>query len=167
MMTGSNARYLCVLAALAIPLAGCGAPPPHARDSAPALARAVLEAVESSDVDALRNLALGEQDFREHVWPELPAARAERKLPFSYVWGDLHQKSETMLRQMLAAHGGRHYELHDIQFLAGTTPYDSYVVHRESELLVRDGMGKERRLRLFGSVLEKDGRFKIFSYVVD
>ena len=42
-------------------------------------------------------LALSEQEFRDHVWPDLPAARPERNLPFSYVWGDLHQKSNISL----------------------------------------------------------------------
>ena len=59
-----------------------------------ALATAVMGAVERRDATALRALALNEQEFRDHVWPELPAARPERNLPFSYVWGDLRQKSE-------------------------------------------------------------------------
>jgi hypothetical protein len=34
-------------------------------------------------------------------------------------------------------------------------------------LVVRDEAGAERRLRLYGSTLERDGRFKVFSFVVD
>ncbi len=56
---------------------------------------------------ALRDLALNEIEFREQVWPELPAARPERNLPFSYVWGDLRQKSDANLERTLARHGGR------------------------------------------------------------
>ncbi len=61
----------------------------------------------------------------------------------------------------------RSTELVGIRFLGETTPYGSYLVHRESELTVKDLDGTQRDIRLFGSVLEKGGRFKVFSYVID
>ncbi|RPI56918.1 MAG: hypothetical protein EHM55_03655 [Acidobacteria bacterium] len=138
---------------------------PNSLDSPEALARAVLQAVERQDVDALSRLALNEQEFREQVWPDLPASRPERNLPFSYVWGDLRQKSETQLKQMLAEYGGKKFELVSIRFRGDATTYASYRVHRESELMVKDPEGRERQVRLFGSVLEKNRRYKVFSYV--
>jgi hypothetical protein len=131
------------------------------------LAAAVLNALERSDIEELRRLAVGEQEFRDHVWPELPAARPERNLPFSYVWGDLHQKSDAALGAIVGSQGGRHYELASVRFLGGTTPYQTYLVHRQTALTVKDSSGEEQQLRLFGSILEKDGQFKVFSYVVD
>ena len=135
--------------------------------SAQALAAAVISAVERRDATALRSLALNEQEFREQVWPELPAARPERNLPFSYVWGDLHQKSEAGLGETLARHGGRHYTLVTVTFVGEPTHYPSYTVYRETVLKVRDERGAENDLRLFGSSLEKDSAWKVFSYVVD
>jgi hypothetical protein len=41
------------------------------------------------------------------------------------------------------------------------------VVHREAALTVRDPAGMEREIRVCGSMLEKDGGWKVFSYVVD
>jgi hypothetical protein len=32
---------------------------------------------------------------------------------------------------------------------------------------VKDAGGNERQMRVFGSVLEKDRRYKVFSYVID
>jgi hypothetical protein len=40
-------------------------------------------------------------------------------------------------------------------------------VQRESELTVKDPSGTERQIRVFGSMIEKGGRYKVFSYVVD
>ena len=79
--------------------------PPLANTSASpeALAAAVLDALARGDRARLDALALTEQEFRDHVWPDLPAARPERNLPFSYVWGDLHQKSNLSLAQTLRA----------------------------------------------------------------
>lgn len=139
----------------------------NAYPSSETLAIAVLDAVERRDAERLRALAVNEQEFRDHVWPDLPAARPERNLPFSYVWGDLRQKSELSLDRTLARHGGRRYSLVSTRFDGDTTRYPSYVVYRETVLRVRDESGAMSELRLFGSSLEKDGTWKVFSYVVD
>jgi hypothetical protein len=147
---------------------GCGGPDlRNTRESPEALARAVLEAVAHEDRDALRRLALDEEEFREQVWPDLPASRPERNLPFGYVWTDLRSKSEGSLAGTLGAHRGREYELISMTFTGETTRYNTFLVHREAELAVRDRGGEVRAVRLFGSVIEKNGRFKVFSYVVD
>lgn len=158
---------ICSLIVSAL-LTACGSRPlPNAHESPQALSRAVLAAIEQRDADALRMLALNKADFIEHVWPELPSARPERNLTAVWVWGDLNQKSNIMLRETLAEHSGRKYTLISVRFLGATTQHMSYRVHRESELSVRDASGTERNLRVFGSVIEKDGRYKVFSYVVD
>jgi hypothetical protein len=147
---------------------GCGTGAiPGSFESPEALARAVLEALEHREEGALRSLALNEQEFRQHVWPDLPASREERNLPFGYVWGDLRTKSQAHLRRTLATHGGRQYALISLKFGAGTTQYASYVVHRDTIVEVRDPQGEVHALQLFGSIIEKDRRFKVFSYVVD
>ena len=144
-----------------------GAPLPNAHESPEALSRAVLAAIETRDADALRSLALNKDEFTEHVWPDLPAARPERNLSSSFVWGDLNRKSNIMLRGTLTAHGGKPYALVSVRFLGETTQYDSYRVHRESELTVKESDGTERQIRVFGSMIEKGGRYKVFSYVID
>ena len=159
-------RFLIALIAL-LSLSCSTSPLPNSHESAEALSRAVLTAIENRDADALRALALNREEFTEHVWPELPAARPERNLSAPFVWGDLNQKSNITLRDTLAAHSGKKYEFRSIRFLGETTRYDSYRVHRESELTVKDAEGNERQVRMFGSVLEKGGRYKIFSYVID
>lgn len=155
------AVVVCVLTA------ACGGRLPDSVESPEALAQAVLDAVERGDEAALRRLALDEQEFREQVWPELPASRPERNLPFSYVWSDLRTKSGLSLDGILREHRGRTYTLERIRFTGGTTQYRTFVVHRESALDVRDSDGRRQTLRLFGSAIEKSGRFKVFSYVID
>jgi uncharacterized protein YceK len=150
-------------------VSGCSSVPPleYTHESAEALARAALRAFEQRDVSRLRQMALSEEEFRRHVWPELPAARPERNLPFSYVWGDLRQKSEGRLRERVVRYGGAPMQFVRLEFEAPATQYASYVVHRDSLLIVRGRDGQEQRVKLFGSVLEKDGAFKIFSFNVD
>ena len=147
--------------------AGCARPLPNSSKSLDVLAHSVLDAVSRRDHTTLRALALNEEEFRRYVWPELPASRPERNTPFSYIWGDLRTKSDADLHEMLAAHGGRTYRLERVTFTGETTQYDSFVVHRDSTLEVRDPDGTRHTLQLFGSVIEKGGRFKVFSYAVD
>jgi hypothetical protein len=146
----------------------CSSVPPLADTSSSpeALAAAVLDGVARSDRARLDAVALTEREFRDHVWPDLPAARPERNLPFSYVWGDLHQKSDMSLAQMLMNHGGKRYQLTRVTF-SGKTNYTNYVVHREATFEVTDSAGALASLRVCGSFIEKDGVWKVFSYVVD
>lgn len=146
----------------------CSSAPPlqHTFPSAEAVASAVLDALARKDEAALAALALNDAEFRAHVWPELPASRPERNLPYSYVWGDLHQKSRIRLSETLARSGGLRYQLRGVTF-GGKTEYPSYIVHRDATMRVRDASGVEQDIRVSGSMIEKDGAWKVFSYVVD
>ncbi len=150
-------------------LAGCNTAPPlaNAHGSPEALASAVLDALARRDRAALERVALSEQEFRDFVWPDLPAARPERNLPFSYVWGDLYQKSQNSLVATFANHAGRRYELVRVRFDGARTRYSRSEVRRDTVVTVRDAEGTERDLRLFGSSVQQAGAWKVFSYVVD
>jgi hypothetical protein len=134
-------------------------------DSPAALAREFLTALEAKDTDRLGTLPLSEQEFRQEVFPELPA---QGKIPADFVWQDLRQKSGNELRSILSYHGGKPYELEQVSFDGATTPYRTFVVHRKPRLRVRERTtGRHKELALFGSVLEYQGRYKLFSYVVN
>lgn len=156
-------------------LAGCGerAPRPagvvlsETKASPEEVAQAVLEALALSDRAALERLALTEAEFSRAVWPELPSSRPERNLTVDYVWGDLHQKSRGYMQMLLNEYGGRRYRLISVEFDGGVTDYETFRVHRDSRLTVEDETGKRGDVRLFGSVLEADGRYKLLSYVID
>ncbi|HXW03678.1 MAG TPA: hypothetical protein VD833_00485 [Vicinamibacterales bacterium] len=150
--------------------AGCRttpAPLAHTFESVDALAESVLDAVARRDADTLQSLALSEAEFRSRIWPELPASRPERNVPFDYAWRDLSQKSGMYLRQTLARYGGQRYHLVRVEFLGTTTAYRSFDVARRTQLVVRDRSGAEQAIRLFGSVLRSGSQHKLFSYVVD
>lgn len=162
-----------VLAAPAFLACGMQAGPPaprelgHTFESAEAAARAVLDAVARQDAARLQQLPLDEHEFRVVVWPELPSSRPEANLPLAYAWQTLRQNSQGHLARLLAEHGGRRYDLTDLRVRGESTHYPGFTVHRKPEIGVRDAAGGTHRLRLFGSLLERHGRWKVFSYVVD
>ena len=161
-------RLVTTVSMLSLGLTGCSSMPQLANTSpsAEALATSVLEAIANGNRARLEALALDEREFRDHVWPDLPAARPERNLPFSYVWGDLREKSDMGLSRTLNAQTGKRYTLQSVTF-AGETAYAHYQVHRDATFHVSDTSGASTELRVCGSMIEKEGVWKVFSYVVD
>jgi hypothetical protein len=163
----------CVVAVLAMLLMvrqmGQAAPSPlgGTYDSVEALADEVLRAMEANDAEALQRVALTADEFRDHVWPSLPSAGPERNVPFDFVWSRLRRNSDAYLRQTLAQYASHDLTLAGVEFSGETSDYGPVRVHRETWLRVRDADGVESTVRFFGSTIEQDGRYKVFSYVVD
>jgi hypothetical protein len=157
-------------AVLTLGAAACGSPPnlEATFESPAAVAQAVVDALERRDRAALERIAVNEAEFRDLVWPRQPAARPERNLPWDYVWGDLATKSRHQLRGRLTSWApGRGLRVVSVAFTGDTTDYDTYRVMRKSLVTLRDAAGEQTTARLFGSIIEQNGRYKIFSYVVD
>ena len=127
----------------------------------------MLDGLAAEDRGRLESLALNGQEFRDVVWPELPSSRPERGLPVSYAWDDLHQKSTNGLRRLLDQWGGRRLTLVDVTYEGETTEYETFRVHRETRLTLRDEAGEELNVHFYGSTLVRQDQFKVFSYVVD
>lgn len=139
----------------------------HGLDSPEAVARAVVQALAAGDARALDGLAVTEAEFRHVVWPKLPTSRPERNMPWDYVWQDLHGKSVAQATARLRGWQDRGFEVVRVEFTGERTDYGTFRVWRKSVLTLKDREGREQRGRLFGSIIEQDGRYKVFSYVVD
>jgi hypothetical protein len=161
---------LRILLACSVIVTGCRRAPilEQTFDSPEAVARAVLKGLDARDVNALNALALTEHEFRRMVWPKLPAAKPGRNLSWDYVWKDLHGKSVMQLQARANEwpRGGDGAVL-KVEFAGETTDYETFRVRRKSVVVVRTADGVESRQRLFGSMIEEAGRYKVFSYVVD
>jgi hypothetical protein len=166
-----RARPSALAAALAafLVVSACSTPlaPSNTRESPQAVARAVVGGLAAKDFEALRALAVNEAEFRELIWPKLPASRPERNVPVSYAWEDLRAKSDAHLRALVNRWQDRGYDVVSVSFTGGASNYGTFLVHRDSLVVLRDQDGQTQSGRLFGSMLEMNGRFKVFSYVVD
>lgn len=134
--------------------------------SADALARRFLAALATSNAEAIKAMRVTKEEFCDLVWPDLPSSRLPN-VTCDWAWDQATLKSASGLAEMFKDHQGKRYEFLSLRFAKGTESYPSYTVHKEARLRVRDEAGAERELRLFGSMLEMDGRFKLFSFVVD
>jgi hypothetical protein len=131
-----------------------------------AVARAVVLALRARDVRRLEGLSVTEGEFRTLVWPRLPAASPGAGVPVDYAWADTSSKSRGYLANVLAEFGGRTLDVEAIRFLGATRDYGTFRIHGKASVRVRDEAGR-REVRLFGSLLESDDGWKVFSYVID
>jgi hypothetical protein len=116
----------------------------------------------------LERLAVTRGEFEALVWPRQPAARPERNIPVDYAWRSLATRSRHQLRSRLGEWSrGPHATVVDVTFAGESTDYGTYRVHRRSVVTLRDAEGRLATTRLFGSVIEQGGRYRVFSYVVD
>ncbi len=99
----------------------------------------------------MRELRITKTEFCQDAWPELPSSRVPN-VTCDWVWSQ---------------HAGKSYELVSVRFLKGVERYPSYKVLKETQLVVKDEGGRQQEVRLFGSMLEMNGQFKLFSFVMD
>ena len=165
-------RHAAALLVSVIAVTAACTPRPPARfantfASKEALARAVAGAIAARDARRLESLAISEAEFRESIWPQLPASRPEVGMPVDYVWADTSTKSRGHLARLLSTYGGRRLEIESVAFGRPTTNYGTFRVHGGTRLTVRTIEGEERTVRLLGSMVEAAGGWKVYSYIVD
>jgi hypothetical protein len=139
----------------------------NAQPSEAALAQAVVDALAAGDRARLGALALTETEFRKYVWPELPASRPAVGMPVDYVWRDTSIKSRSALAGTIEERRGRRPIVTAVTFARAATDYGSFRVHPETRVALRDERGQIESVRLFGSMIEANGEWKIYSYIVD
>ena len=135
--------------------------------NAEALARAYVAALAAKDHEGLSRTLMTRAEFAWLYYPENPIAKPPYELPVGIAWFELEGNSLAGMRRALASYGGRDIALRSLE--CARPP----VVQGDSRLwngcvvalTVEDD--SEERLRLFGSILERDGAFKLASAAND
>ena len=159
---------LCILAAgLSLTTSPRGAAIGRLQNSAASpetLAAQVLAAMVQGNIQALRELALSEEEFRQYVWPELPASNPRTNVPFEFVWNDVAYRSAIWMNRMTKDLCGKQMKLVRVLHRGKTVPYHSHQAWSDMVVVLSDELGREREYPLFGTLIEMDGRFKVYSY---
>ena len=128
-----------------------------------ALVRRFVEALARADTAALGSLLLTRAEFAWLYYPTNPQGLPPYNLPPGLMWDMLSLRSAKGLRRALAEYGGRHL---------GYTGYtcDSGVSRQGQNVVVGPcavhlgAPGGPATLRLFGLLVEREGRYKFVSY---
>jgi hypothetical protein len=165
---GAALRHLLIIAFFSCSVAASAQLPlKNGASSLNNLAGQVLGALHRKDFKTLDALRINEQEYRSCIWPELPISKIEQwKKRYDFVWGDVDTKCVHGLREMIHKYGGRELTFVSLRFAGETSRYTSCIVHQDARITVKDSAGAVQELKLFGSVVECGGRFKIMSYNV-
>jgi hypothetical protein len=129
------------------------------------LGRKALAAIALKDAAALAALRVTEAEYRDILFPKFPEAqRPENTLKVEFHWFLLDSKSKAGIRDAINNYGGKTLTLEGIVVTDGVVDHGTYKIHRKVLLRCRMPNGGTEDLRIFGSIVEMDGQFKVLSY---
>ncbi len=131
--------------------------------AARALVEEVLSALRTSDRAALERLVLTREEFCAALWPHLPPTP---NLTCEWVWAAYVPQNREGLRRVLREHGGRDYTLLRIK-PRRIVSYGPVRVYERVRVIVMDESGRQRTLRLFGSICDLGGVLRLCSFILD
>ena len=138
----------------------------NAAPSAEQLAERVLAELAAGNAEELASLVVTKDEFCSGVYPELRSSKV-RNVTCDFVWEMAMLNHTSGFREVLGKHKGKRYSLVSLRFLAPAERYATFTVHKQPTVTVRDDEGREREYRLFGDVLEAEGQFKLFGFMID
>lgn len=128
------------------------------------LVAAFVKAIERSDSTALGKLAIDRAEFAYLIYPESPYTRPPYAQPPGLVWMTIQNPSFTGARRLLERFGGKRLGVRSVECPLQPERQGVNRLWAGCTLLVSmDGAAPVRR-RLFGTIIERAGRFKFVSY---
>lgn len=107
-------------------------------------------------------LRLSEYEHNNILWPEMPASRPEFNMPIEFAWENLNLRSRRDANRVVSEYGDRHIEMERVDCKKGVTEYETLTVYGDCWIVGRDPKtGERNEFKLFGSIVEAEGRYKI------
>lgn len=137
------------------------------RVSREALVRRLVAATEANDTAAFGPLTLDRAEFAYLLFPESPQSRPPYELPPGVAWLQMQERNRQGLFRLLREHGGRPLEYQGHRCTSSPRMEGRNRIWTGCVLRLGNGSGTAAEVRLFGAVVERDGRFKFLSYAND
>ena len=124
----------------------------------------ILAAIEKKDQETLQKVRVDFPIYRDVYWPEFERLRPRNTLPIDFHWKLLEAKSLAGIQDKCYEFGGQKITLLEI-LPRRIEDWGSFKIWNRCKLRVRfEETGREDTIRVFGSLLEKDGRFWVVGY---
>ena len=131
--------------------------------SARALVHRWVRAVQAADSAELRRMAITRAEFAYLYYPSSPIARPPYDLPPALMWLQLESNSGKGVRDVLRKRARAPLWMVDFACDLPDTQGRNRI-HGGCHVQRRTAQGDTLTERLFGAILERDGRFKFLSY---
>jgi hypothetical protein len=133
-----------------------------------ALVQRFARAVGKGDTAALRGMSLSRAEFAYLYFPSTQYLRPPYMTPPDVLWQLMHTRSESGMNRLVARVGGT--EIRVDGYDCESTPEVEGGNHLYEQCTIRFRRAvtdSVERRRLFGSIIEREGRFKFVSYAND
>ena len=128
------------------------------------LGLAVVDALNRKDIEQLDRLRVQREEYLDWIWPAFPASRPPNNFPGDFAWSNLNKKCNIGMKKWIAHFGGHNLKFVDIRFDRPPETYEGFQLLRGTVLTLQNAAGEKRELKILGSVVVKNGRYKLLSY---
>lgn len=135
-------------------------------DSPKALIQLSLERLAINDEAGMDSLTITRFEHDSLLIPEMPIGKSPKELTdlnMAYVM--MRRTNMKGLRRALADYGGNRYMATKVEFPKPLEVYGPFTVYRETVATVRDSIGNEFMLPIFGSIVSDGRRYKLAAYI--
>lgn len=136
----------------------------HASSSRDALVERWTTAVATHDTVALNAMVIDRAEFGWLYYPTSHLMQPPYEAPPELLWGQILANSDEGARKILHKIGGLDIELERVSCPDGAVTEGSNRLHDRCLVTLRVGAERHVDVRLFGTILERDGRFKFISF---
>ncbi len=128
----------------------------------------ILTAFALNDTAALQKILITQEEFDLILFPELgmhyPAANDTRPETKRFLWENQFARSVKGLEKALKTLGGKTMEPLGIKHTDGKKEYRSYTMYEGTVVRIRQEDGEEADLMALGSIVEKNGVYKLLTF---
>jgi hypothetical protein len=136
----------------------------HASPSRDALIARFLKAVAASDSSELRAMALNAREFADLVYPESPNTKPPYKEDPALMWMTIQNPSQSGYIRLVRRTDEIPTKLFDYRCTGPTEKQGRNTFTAGCVLRLIEKNGETKSHRYFGSIIERDHKFKIVSY---
>lgn len=132
-----------------------------------ALTRRYLRALAQSDTAALRDMHITRAEYAHLYFPSSKMMSPPYELPPDVAWLLLTTESNKGIRAIMRKFEGQELTLESVRCPGDPLREDPNVVWRDCVVRYRGEGDAVRERPLFAAIIERDGRFKFFSYATN
>lgn len=129
-----------------------------------ALVRRFMKALAADDSAELRTMELNAREFADLVYPESPYTHAPYRQSPALVWNQIQNPSASGFTRLVRRLGNQPLQYLDHSCDVKADPQGRNLIWTNCSVRLTSPNGGTTKHRLFGSIIQRDGSFKIVSY---
>ena len=135
--------------------------PLHSPDQ---LGLTVVDALNRKDIEHLNRLRVQREEFLDWIWSEFPESRPPSNFPGDFAWSNINKKCNIGMKKWIDRYGGHNLKFVGIRFEQPSETYDGFQLLRGTVLTLQNTADEKQDLKILGSVVVKNNRYKLLSY---